>query len=134
MEQNGKTDRNLWNKSNVHGCFSIFSLISLIIFYGMELNGMDKPIDIFGIKQCSWVFLNLLLKSAQLFSTEQNRMEWKGKTYIHHWNKNNVHGCISIFSLICLIIFYGTEQNGTERPIDIFGIKTIFSVVSQSLA
>jgi hypothetical protein len=56
------------------------------------------------------------------------------KNNIHLLNKNNVHGCISIFSLICVIIFYGTEWNVMERPIDIFGIKTKFPVVSQSLA
>jgi len=59
-------------------------------------------------------------------------MEWNGKTDIHLWNKNNVHRCTSIFSLICLIIFYGTERNRTERPIEIFGIKTMFTGVSQS--
>jgi hypothetical protein len=32
------------------------------------------------------------------------------------------------------VIFYGTEWNGTEKLIDIFGIKTIFMGVSQSLA
>jgi hypothetical protein len=36
--------------------------------------------------------------------------------------------------LICLNIFYRTEWNGIEKPIDIFGIKTMFKGVSQSLA
>jgi hypothetical protein len=49
MEQKGKTDKHLWNKNNVKGYFSIFSLICLIIFHGMEWNGMEKQIDIFGI-------------------------------------------------------------------------------------
>jgi hypothetical protein len=31
-------------------------------------------------------------------------------------------------------VFYGTEQNVTEKPIYIFGIKTMFTGVSQSLA
>jgi hypothetical protein len=48
--------------------------------------------------------------------------------------KTNVHGCFSIFSLICLIIFYRTEWNGMEKLIDIFGIKTMFTAVSESLA
>jgi hypothetical protein len=100
---------------------------------------------------------------------EKKRMEWNGKTDIHLWNKNNVHRYLSIFSLICLIIFYETERNGTEKPIEIFrkiyvhrcfsifclsfliifygtewngtetliyifGIKTMFVGVSQSLA
>jgi hypothetical protein len=46
----------------------------------------------------------------------------------------NFHMCISIFGMIYQIIFYRTGWNGTERPIDIFEIKTIFAVVSQSLA
>jgi len=58
-------------------------------------------------------------------------MEWSGKTELHLWNKNNVHRYLSIFSLICLIIFYGTERNRTERPIEIFGIKTMLTGVSQ---
>jgi hypothetical protein len=33
-----------------------------------------------------------------------------------------------------LIIFYGMEWNGMEKPIDIFGIKTMLTGVSQSLA
>jgi len=61
-------------------------------------------------------------------------MEWNGKTNRHLWNENNVHGCFSIFSLICLNIFYGTEWNSIEKPIDIFGIKTMFTGVSQFLA
>jgi hypothetical protein len=48
-------------------------------------------------------------------------MEWK--TDGHFWNKNNIHGCFSIFSFICLIIFYRTEKNGKEKLIDIFGTK-----------
>ena len=31
-------------------------------------------------------------------------------------------------------VFYGTKQNVTEKPIYIFGIKTMFTGVSQSLA
>jgi hypothetical protein len=57
-----------------------------------------------------------------------------GKTNRHLWNKNNVHMCFSIFSLISLIIFYGKEWIGLEKPIDIFGIKTMFTGVSQSFA
>jgi len=94
-------------------------------------------------------------------------MERNQKMYIYLWNKNDFHWCISIFSLIFLIIFYGTERNeteknnrhlwnknivhgcfsifcltiicyimewnGTEKPIDNFGIKTMFTGVSQSL-
>jgi hypothetical protein len=93
-KRNGKTDRNLWNKNNVHGCFSIFSSICLIIFYGMEWNGKNR----------------------------------------HLCNINNDYGCFSIFSLICLIIFYCMEWNGMEKPTHIFGIKTMFTGVSQSLA
>jgi hypothetical protein len=59
-------------------------------------------------------------------------MEWNGKNTRHLWNKNNVHGCFSIFSLI--IIFYVTEWKGTKKPINIFGIKTMFLGVSQFLA
>jgi len=45
---------------DVHRCFSIFSLISLIIFYRTELNGTEKPTDIFGIKNnVHGSFLNL---------------------------------------------------------------------------
>ena len=40
-------------------------------------------------------------------------MEWNGKNTRHLWNKNNVHGCFSIFSLI--IIFYVTEWKGTKK-------------------
>jgi len=54
------------------------------------------------------------------------------KNYRHLWNKNNVQRCYSIFSLI--IIFYVTEWKGTEKLIDVFGIKTMFRGVSQSLA
>jgi len=39
-------------------------------------------------------------------------MEWNGNTDRHLWNKNYVHECFSIFSLVFLIFFYG--QNGTE--------------------
>jgi len=61
-------------------------------------------------------------------------MEQNQKTYIHLWNKRNVHGCILIFSLICVIFFCGTEQNGMEKTKDIFGIKTMYMSVSQSFA
>jgi len=76
------------------------------------------------------VFLNFYLDNYFLL----NGMELNGKTYRHLWNKNNVHGCFSIFSLSFLIIFYGTEWNGTEKLIDVFEIKTMFTGVSQTLA
>jgi hypothetical protein len=61
-------------------------------------------------------------------------MEQNEKTDRHLWNKNNVDRCFSIFSLSFLNVVYGTEWNGTEKLIYIFGIKTMFPGDTQSLA
>ncbi len=130
MERNVKSDRHLWIKNNVHRCYWIFCFISLIIFYGMERN-----------RKTYWHLWNKnnVHKCFSIFSLNlpnyflQNRTEWNAtKIDIYLWNKNNIHGCISIISLICLIIFYWMERNKTEKPIDIFGIKTMFTGISQT--
>ena len=132
MEWNVKTDRHLWIKNNVHGCYWIFCLISLIIFYGMERYGKTYW-HLWNKNNVHKCFSTFSLNLPNYFL--QNRTEWNGtKNDIHLWNKNNIHGCISIFSMICLIIFYWTEWNGMEIPTDIFWIKTKLTVVSQSLA
>ena len=100
MERNKKTDKYLWNKNNVLGCFSIFSLNFLIIFFGAKCNGTDKLID----------------------RTEWNVME--KPIYITEWNGTEKADIINYFPW--------NRSNETERPKVVFGIKTIFTVVSQS--
>jgi hypothetical protein len=56
------------------------------------------------------------------------------KKQIYNSEKFNVHRCFSIFCLSFLIIFYGTEWNGIETLIYIFGINNdvhrCFSIIS----
>jgi hypothetical protein len=44
-----------------------------------EWKGMEKPIDIFGIKTMFTGFSQSSVSSAYLFSMEWNRIEWKNR-------------------------------------------------------
>jgi hypothetical protein len=66
MERNGKTNRRLWNKNNIHRCFSIFSVNMPNYFLpnGTEWNGTKKLIYIFGIKTMFMGVSQFLAQSA----------------------------------------------------------------------